>query len=269
MTRQPIVSREKWTEARKTLLAKEKQLTRQHDEIARQRRELPWVKVEEKYVFDAPEGNVTLADLFKGKSQLFIYHFMFGPDWKEGCPSCSYICDHIGGAVPHMAARDVSLVMISRAPISKIEAFKKRMGWSFPWVSSSANNFNHDFGVYFTPEEFAKGEVYYNYKMQKFPGREAPGASVFYKDPQTGEIFHTYSTYGRGLDAFVGTYTMLDMVPKGRDEDDLPFDMVWVRHHDRYGTSLKDGFLDKDRPFWPPVADDAVSDCCHGAGTQE
>ena len=263
MTRQPVVSKEKWVEARKALLAREKEITREHDKLAKQRRELPWVKVDEKYVFDSPTGKVTLADLFKGKSQLFIYHFMFGPDWKEGCPSCSYVCDHLNGAVAHLGARDTSLVMISRAPIDKIESFKKRMGWSFPWVSSSGNNFNHDFGVYFTPDEFARGEVYYNYKKQPFPGREAPGASVFYRDPQSGEIFHTYSTYGRGLDALVTTYTMLDMVPKGRDEDQLPFDMVWVRHHDRYGTSLESGFLDKDRPFWPKIEDAASSDCCH------
>ena len=241
MTRQPIVSREKWVEARKALLAREKEITREHDKLARQRRELPWVKVEEKYVFDSPAGKVTLADLFKGKSQLFVYHFMFGPEWKEGCPSCSYVCDHLNGAVPHLAARDTSLVMISRAPIDKIEPFKKRMGWSFPWVSSNANSFNHDFGVYFTPEEKAKGEVYYNYKMQPFPSDEAPGASVFYKDPQTGDIFHTYSTFGRGLDTFVGTYVLLDLVPKGRDEACLAFTMEWVRHHDKYRSLVQIG----------------------------
>ena len=234
MTTHRIVSQSEWLAASKAQLAREKAFTQQREALARERRELPWVKVEESYVFDWPAGKLTLADLFKGKSQLFIYHFMFGPEWKEGCPSCSYVCDHLNGAVPHLAARDTSLVMISRAPIDKIEPFKKRMGWSFPWVSSNGNNFNHDFGVSFTPQEFAKGEVYYNYKMQPFPGREAPGASVFYKEPQTGEIFHTYSTYGRGLDALVTTYTMLDMVPKGRDEGQLAFDMQWVRHHDKY-----------------------------------
>src|SRR5215213_2295612 len=169
MSTHKIVSREQWIDARRALLAKEKQLTRQHDELARARRELPWVKVEGKYVFDSPTGKVTLADLFKGKSQLFIYHFMFGPEWKEGCPSCSYVCDHIGGAVPHLAARDVSLVMVSRAPLAKIEPFKKRMGWQFPWVSSTGSDFNYDYQVTFTPQERATGKVDYNYTMQPFP----------------------------------------------------------------------------------------------------
>ena len=244
MTKQPVVSQEKWIEARKALLAKEKENTRQRDELARQRRELPWVKVETNYVFDAPQGKVTLADLFGPHSQLLIYHFMFGPDWAEGCPSCSYVSDHTNGALPHLAARDVSLMMVSRAPMSKIAAFKKRMGWQFPWVSSNGNSFNYDFHVSFTPEERAKGEVYYNYTMQKFPSEEAPGVSVFYKDPKTGEIFHTYSTFGRGLDAMLGTYVLLDMVPKGRDEDQLPFDMQWVPLiTDRY-----------EQPATPPTA---------------
>lgn len=264
MKRQPAVSREAWTEARKALLAREKENTRQRDELARQRRELPWVKVDQKYVFDAPQGKVSLSDLFGPHTQLLIYHFMFGPDWAEGCPSCSFVCDHIGGAAVHLAARDVSLVMVSRAPLPKIETFKKRMGWTFPWVSSNANSFNHDFGVYFTPDEKAKGEVYYNYVMQPFPSAEAPGASVFYKDPKTGEIFHTYSTFGRGLDAMVGTYVLLDLVPKGRDEDQLPFDMAWVRHHDRYDTGH---LADPDRPYWPQF-EEASSSCC-GAEKQK
>jgi predicted dithiol-disulfide oxidoreductase (DUF899 family) len=268
MSAHKVVSPQQWTEARAALLAKEKQLTRMHDELARERRELPWVKVDEKYVFDSPQGIVTLADLFGGKSQLIVYHFMFGPEWKEGCPSCSYVCDHLNGAVPHLAARDTSLVMISRAPVAKIEPFKQRMGWTFPWVSSFGNNFNHDLGVYFTPEEMAKGKVNYNYTMQPFPNPEAPGLSVFYKDPTSGEIFHTYSTYGRGLDQFIVTYTLLDLVPKGRDEDQLSFDMQWVRYHDRYGTSLGTGFQDKDRPYWPPIAE-ASSDCCHGGSSTE
>lgn len=261
MTKHPIVSRDEWTAARKALLAREKENTRQRDELARQRRELPWVRVEENYVFDTPEGKVTLAGLFRGKSQLIVYHFMFGPEWAEGCPSCSYVSDHLNGAVPHLAARDTSLVMISRAPVEKIEAFKKRMGWSFPWVSSHDNTFNHDFGVYFTPEEKAKGEVYYNYTMQPFPSDEAPGASVFYKDPATGEIYHTYSTFGRGLDTLVTSYVLLDMVPKGRDEDQFPFDMQWVRHHDRYESG--GGFLDADKPYWPKVAETTTGGCCH------
>ncbi len=247
MPKPKIVSEEKWLEARQSLLAKEKKLTRLHDELAAERRQLPWIRVEKNYTFDAPHGKVSLAVLFGPHSQLFVYHFMFGPDWKEGCPSCSYVCDHLNGAVPHLAARDVSLMMISRAPLPKIEDFKKRMGWSFPWVSSFGNDFNHDYHVYFNPEEKAKGKVYYNYTMQNFPSQEAPGASVFYKD-KDGQIFHTNSIYGRGLDPFITTYTLLDLVPKGRDEDKLPFDMAWVRHHDRYESGE---LADKDRPYWP------------------
>ncbi len=260
MIKPPIVSRDEWVEVRKAHLAKEKENTRQRDELARQRRELPWVKVDETYVFDAPLGKVTLADLFGAHSQLLIYHFMFGPDWAEGCPSCSFICDHINGATVHLAARDVSLVMVSRAPLPKIEEFKKRMGWHFPWVSSQGNSFNHDFHVYFTPEEKAMGKVNYNYTMQSFPSEEAPGASVFYKDSKSGEVFHTYSTFGRGLDAMMGTYVLLDLVPKGRDEDQLPFAMQWVRHHDRYQGG---GFADLDKPYWPKIAAvEGLSSCC-------
>ena len=261
-TTHQVVSPEKWIEARRAHLVKEKQLTRQRDELARERRELPWVKVEKEYAFDTPRGKATLADLFAGRTQLLIYHFMFGPQWSEGCPSCSFVCDHIDGAVPHLAARDVTLTMVSRAPLGKIEAFKKRMGWQFPWVSSFGNEFNYDYHVSFKPEHKKDGKVDYNYTMEQFPSDEAPGASVFYKDPGTGEIFHTYSTYARGLDSFVGTYTLLDLVPRGRDEDQLPFDMAWVRHHDRYGTSLDAAFLDKDRPFWPKF-EQASSGCCH------
>ena len=264
MTRQPVVSREQWIEARKMHLAREKEMTRQRDELARQRRGLPWVRVEEDYRFDTPQGKVTLADLFRGKSQLIVYHFMFGPDWAEGCPSCSFVSDHLAGAVPHLAARDTSLVMISRAPIEKLEAFRQRMGWRFPWVSSFGNSFNRDFGVHFTPEEMASGAVNYNYATQPFPSEEAPGASVFYKDPETGEIYHTYSTFGRGLDTLVTSYVLLDLVPKGRDEDDLPFSMQWVRYHDRYESA--GGFADADKPYWPKVeaaaAPEMKSGCC-------
>ncbi len=254
MTQHKIVSKEHWLEARRALLAKEKQLTRERDELARQRRELPWERVEKSYTFDSSRGKVTLADLFGGHSQLLIYHFMFGPEWKEGCPSCSYVSDHLDGAVPHLAARDVSLMMVSRAPLAKIGAFKKRMGWRFPWVSSFGSDFNFDYHVSFTPEQKIDGMVDYNYTLQKFPSDEAPGASVFYKDPSTGEIFHTYSTYGRGLDSFLGTYTLLDLVPKGRDEDQLPFSMAWVRYHDRYENGT---FADADKPYWPKIASKA------------
>jgi predicted dithiol-disulfide oxidoreductase (DUF899 family) len=260
MTKPKIVSKDAWIESRKAILAKEKNLTRLHDDLARERQRLPWTRVEKNYTFDAPQGKRSLADLFGPHSQLFVYHFMFGPDWKEGCPSCSYVCDHLNGTVPHLAARDVSLTMISRAPLAKIEAFKKRMGWQFPWVSSNANDFNHDFGVYFTPDEMARGEVNYNYTMQKFPNPEAPGASIFYKD-KDGQIYHTNSIYGRGLDAFITTYTLLDLVPKGRDEDNLPFSMLWVRHHDKYATGE---LLDKDRPYWPKVEAAQTSSCCQG-----
>ena len=265
MTTHPIVSHEQWLEARRAHLAKEKQLTRLRDELARERRELPWERVGKSYVFDSPRGRVTLPELFAGRSQLLVYHFMFGPEWKEGCPSCSFVCDHIDGAVPHLAARDVTLTMVSHAPLAKIEAFKRRMGWRFPWVSSFGSDFNYDYHVTFTPEQKAKGKVDYNYTMEEFPSDEAPGASVFYRDASGGEIFHTYSVYARGLDPLVGTYTLLDMVPKGRDEDRLAFSMEWVRHHDRYDGG---GFLDADKPYWPkfePTLASSPSGCCHGS----
>jgi predicted dithiol-disulfide oxidoreductase (DUF899 family) len=275
MTEHPIVSREAWVEARMALLAREKENTRQRDELARRRRELPWVRVDQRYVFDGPQGPATLADLFGPHSQLVVYHFMFGPDLAEGCPSCSFVSDHLDAATAHLAARDVSLAMVSRAPLPKIEAFKRRMGWRFPWVASFANSFNHDFHVHFTPEERAAGAVYHNYTMEPFPSTEAPGASVFYKDPATGEVFHTYSTFGRGLDAMVGAYVLLDLVPKGRDEDGLPFTMQWVRHHDRYDNrAAGSAFADADRPYWPKVVADeeptiatgTAGSCCDGAG---
>jgi predicted dithiol-disulfide oxidoreductase (DUF899 family) len=233
-----VVSSEEWVQARKVLLAKEKALTHQRDELSRQRRELPWVKVEKNYVFEGPNGKKTLADLFDDRSQLIIYHFMFGPAWKEGCPSCSFLADHIDGTLIHLAHRDVTLMAVSRAPYDQIQAFQKRMGWRFPWVSSFANDFNRDFHVSFSKEEQAKGKIYYNYDLTEFPSEEAPGASVFYKD-NTGAIFHTYSTFARGLDSVVGTYNYLDLVPKGRDEDGLAFTMSWVRHHDKYDDGYK------------------------------
>ena len=245
----PVVPRGEWLKRRKELLLKEKELTRARDRIAAQRRDLPWVRVEKNYVFDGPQGKVRLADLFAGRSQLVIYHFMFGPDWNEGCPSCSYVSDHLDGTLPHLAARDVTLTMVSRAPLAKIEGFKKRMGWRFPWVSSSGNDFNRDFHVSFTDTDKQDGKVEYNYTLQEFPSDEAPGLSVFYKD-ERGQIFHTYSTYGRGLDALLSTYVVLDCVPKGRDEDHLGFSMEWVRYHDRYGT---DKFEDTNKPYWPEI----------------
>jgi len=220
-------------------LRKEKELTRLRDELSRQRRALPWEKVEKQYVFDTPRGKQTLADLFGGRSQLMVYHFMFGPGWKEGCPSCSYLADTFDGCTVHLAQRDVTFLAISRATLPEIEAFKKRMGWRFPWVSSFGSQFNHDYQASFTPHEIVVGKVFYNYELTEFPSEEGPGASVFYKN-EAGEIFHTYSCYARGLDAMVGTYNWLDLAPKGRDEDGLAFTMAWVRHHDRYEGQVVD-----------------------------
>jgi predicted dithiol-disulfide oxidoreductase (DUF899 family) len=231
-----IVSPNEWAEARKQFLAKEKEFTRLRDELSRERRQLPWERVEKNYVFDGPNGKVKLADLFDERSQLVVYHFMFGPDWEQGCPSCSFEADHFNAFIVHLKARDVSLVAVSRAASPKIEAFKKRMGWSFTWVSSNQNNFNRDYHVSFTKEEMAKGKVEYNYGLTEFTSEEAPGVSVFYKDAK-GDIFHTYSSYARGIDILLGAYNYLDLVPKGRDEDELPFTMSWVRHHDRYENS--------------------------------
>lgn len=226
------VSRSEWLKARKALLAKEKDFTKARDALSKQRREMPWVKVGKPYVFDGPDGKETLADLFGGKRQLLIYHFMLGPGWVQGCPSCSYLADHFDGANIHLAQRDVTLAVVSRAPRAEIEAYKKRMGWKFKWVSSFGSDFNRDFGVSFTKEEMA-GEVEYNYAKGKFPSEEAPGLSAFIKNGG-GDVFHTYSAYARGLDILVGAYNFLDMAPKGRDEDALPWSMAWVRRHDEY-----------------------------------
>jgi predicted dithiol-disulfide oxidoreductase (DUF899 family) len=248
--RPKVVSAAEWLVARKELLRKEKELTRLRDDLSRQRRELPWVRVEKEYPFEGPGGKEKLADLFAGRSQLVVYHFMFGPEWQEGCPSCSFNMDHTDGALVHLAQRDVTFVAISRAPLSKIETFKERMGWRFKWVSSYGSDFNYDYHVSFKKEEMAKGKVYYNFDMQAFPSEEAPGISVFYKE-KNGDVFHTYSAYARGTETSVGTYNYLDLVPKGRDEDALAFTMAWVRHHDRY----TDGHLaDLTRPYWPVQA---------------
>jgi predicted dithiol-disulfide oxidoreductase (DUF899 family) len=229
-----IVSRAEWIEARKKLLLKEKSYARQGDMLAAERRALPWVRVDKNYVFEAPNGKENLADLFEGRSQLIVQHFMFGPGWKEGCPSCSFMADHVGGALVHLAHRDVTFVAVSRASLSEIEPFKKRMGWGFKWVSSAGNDFNFDYGVSFTQEELAQEKVSYNYGLAVFTGGEAPGISAFYRD-EDGQVFHTYSTYARGCETMMGTYRLLDLVPKGRDEAGLPFTMAWLRHHDKYG----------------------------------
>ena len=230
-----IVSQADWLVARKRLLSREKEFTRLRDQLSAERRELPWVRVEKEYVFDGPAGKETLADLFEGRSQLMVYHFMFGPGWEQGCPSCSFVSDHIDGANWHLPHRDVTLLAVSRAPLPEIQAFRKRMGWRFKWVSSYGNDFNRDYHVSFTPDEMAKGKVYYNYEDTEFSSEEAPGISIFYRDP-SGAIFHTYSAYARGLDMLIGAYNYLDLAPKGRDEAALPWTMAWVRHHDRYGA---------------------------------
>jgi predicted dithiol-disulfide oxidoreductase (DUF899 family) len=228
-----VVSEAEWLVARKDLLTREKELTRLRDEVSRHRRELPRVEIEKDYVFEGPDGKETLADLFDGRSQLIVYHFMLGPDWEEGCKSCSFLADHFDGAIVHLAQRDVTFVVVSRAPLRELEAFQKRMGWRFKWVSSNGNDFNFDYHVSFTKDEEAKGKVYYNYETAEFLSDELPGVSVFYKNEDGGGIFHTYSGYARGLDILVGTYNFLDLVPKGRDEDPTST-MSWVRHHDRY-----------------------------------
>jgi predicted dithiol-disulfide oxidoreductase (DUF899 family) len=244
-----VVSREEWIEARKSLLAKEKEFTRWRDDVSRRRRELPWVKVEKNYVFDTPTGKQTLAELFEGRSQLIVYHFMFTPGWEAGCPSCSYLMDHIDGMLPHLNARDVTFVAVARAPLQELQPFKKRMGWRFNWVSSFGNDFNVDYNVTFTEEQVKTGDGTYNYTtVFPAPFVDFPGASVFFKD-ESGQIFHTYSTYSRGLDILVGTYNYLDLTPKGRDEDGLAFSMAWVRHHDRYSPGY---VVDPKAGYIPP-----------------
>jgi predicted dithiol-disulfide oxidoreductase (DUF899 family) len=228
-----IVSRDEWIAERRALLAREKELTRLRDQIAHERRALPWVRIDKSYVFDAPEGRRTLADLFDGRRQLLVQHFMFAPGWEQGCPSCSFMADHSDGMNVHLAHRDVTLVAVSRAPLADIERFRRRMGWQFRWVSSHGNDFNYDFGVSFTPEEVAKGELNYNFGRWPFAYEEWPGVSVFFKD-DANEVFRTYSTYGRGVEVMMGTYNMLDLTPKGRDERNVEYKMEWVRHHDRY-----------------------------------
>ena len=234
ITGHKVVSRQEWIAARKALLTKEKESTRLRDQLSAERRRLPWVKVEKQYVFDGPDGKETLADLFDGRSQLFVKHFMFGPGWKEGCVGCSFEVDHIEGALVHLEHHDVTFVAISRAPLAEIEAFKKRMGWRFKWVSSYGSEFNYDYHVSFTKEEIAKGQLFYNYRMTEAAIEELSGISVFYKD-ESGAIFHSYSAYGRGAEELLGTYMVLDLTPKGRNEIGPNYDLTdWVRHHDRY-----------------------------------
>lgn len=247
----PVLPRDRWLAQRQALLARERELTRLADQVARERRALPWVRVDTPYVFDTPTGPRTLAELFGPHRQLLVQHFMLGPGWEAGCPSCSFMADHLGGALPHLAARDVAVALVSRAPIDQIERFRQRMGWALTWVSSQRNEFNHDFQVSFTPEALATGEVFYNYAKRPFPQTEAPGISVFIKD-DSGAVFHAYSTYGRGVEAMMGTYHLLDLTPRGRDEDQLPFTMAWIRHHDRYEAQAA-----------TPAAATPGPGCCH------
>jgi len=229
-----IVSREEWLEARKALLEKEKQFTRLRDELSQQRQALPWVKVDKHYKFETENGSASLQDLFAGKSQLVVYHFMLGPDWEQGCPSCSFWADNFNGIDVHLRQRDINLVTVSRAPLEKLLQYKKRMGWDFQWVSSFENDFNFDYQVSFKSDEIKSGQANYNYGSQEAGLSELPGISVFVRDDD--QIFHSYSCYARGLDMLNGAYHFIDLVPKGRDEADLPYPMAWVQRHDEYDS---------------------------------
>ena len=234
MNARPIVSHDEWVAARKELLKKEKEFTQLRDTLSQQIRALPWEPVEKTYVFEGPEGPESLADLFAGTQQLIVYHFMFDPEWEHGCKSCSLMADHFDPVLVHLKQRDVSMVAVSRAPLAKLTAFKQRMGWGFKWVSSHTNDFNLDYHVSFTPDQIQHEDFYYNYRMgTDFPGSELPGLSTFFKD-DNGAVFHTYSSFARGLDTFLGVYRLLDIVPRGRAEEGLRYGMEWVRHHDRY-----------------------------------
>jgi predicted dithiol-disulfide oxidoreductase (DUF899 family) len=225
-----VVTQKEWIDASTALLVQEKELTHHRDEVSRMRRELPWVRVEKEYVFDGTDGKETLADLFGGRSQLITYHFMFAPGWDEGCNGCSFVSDHIDAANLHLAHHDVTLLAVSRAPLAEFLPFKRRMDWDFKWVSSAGTDFNYDFGVSYTREELDRDKVLHNFTMQKLSSEEQPGLSVFYKDP-AGNIFHTYSSFERGLDMLVGAYNYLDLTPKGRNESS---GMDWMRFHDKY-----------------------------------
>jgi predicted dithiol-disulfide oxidoreductase (DUF899 family) len=227
-----VVSKAEWIEARKKLLAKEKEFTRLRDRLSQERRDLPWEAVDKKYVFDGPKGKEALSDLFEGRSQLVVYHFMFGPDWEAGCPHCSRWADSFDRAIVHLNQRDVTMVVVSRAPYDRLAAYEKRMGWTFKWLSSQGTDFNFDYRVSFSPAELGKKSAFYNFTMQDPGPSEREGLSVFYKDA-AGAVFHTYSTYARGIDMINVDYQILDLVPKGRDEGDRgPY---WVRRHDEYG----------------------------------
>ena len=229
-----VVPHGEWIEARQQFLAKEKEFTRVRDQVSQRRRDLPWERVDKEYVFDGPNGKETLSDLFAGRSQLIVYHFMFGPDWEAGCPHCSFWADNFDGIIVHLNQRDATMIAVSRAPSNKLATYKKRMGWHFKWVSSSDTDFNFDYHVSFTPEELAKKAAFYNYTIQEPQDSEREGVSVFYKDPR-GSVFHTSSAYARGIDMVNAAYHYLDLIPKGRDEAGHEFTQFWVRRHDEYG----------------------------------
>jgi predicted dithiol-disulfide oxidoreductase (DUF899 family) len=227
-----VVAPKDWLAARKALLVEEKKFTRLHDRLRQMRRDLPWEQVQQEYVFDGPDGRETLAELFAGKHQLIVYHFMFGPDWSEGCPHCSFWADHFDSLSPHLPQRDTTFVAISHAPYKSLARFQRRMGWKFKWASSARNRFNFDFHVSFTPEEIRTGQAIYNYAKSEIPMDELPGLSTFYRD-RYGKVYHTYSAYSRGIDSINNTYNFLDLTAKGRDENpERPQD--WVRYHDKY-----------------------------------
>jgi predicted dithiol-disulfide oxidoreductase (DUF899 family) len=230
-----VVSPEEWTAARVALLAAEKDFTRLRDDLNRKRRALPWTRVEKCYRFEGPDGTVSLDELFQGRSQLIVYHFMLGPDWNLGCKSCSFWADHFDATIPHLGARDTVLTVISRAPLAKLRAQADRLGWRFPWLSSLGTDFNFDYGVSFSAEDLARGTGSYNYRPRTGSVGELPGFSVFFRDGD-GAVYHTYSCYARGLDLMNTTYNLLDLTPKGRDEDGLPQTMAWVRLHDEYAA---------------------------------
>lgn len=260
-TQHHVVSREQWMATHKAHLIEEKRITQLRDELANKRRELPWVKVDKHYSFNGPNGQESLAELFDGRSQLIVKHFMFGPGWKDGCVGCSFECDHIDSALVHLNHHDVSVVAVSRAPLAEFEPFHKRMGWKFKWVSSSENDFNFDYHVSFTPADKAAGKVFYNFAESDYQIDELSGFSFFYKN-EAGEVFHTFSAYGRGAEELMGTYVLLDRTAKGRNETGPNFNLTdWVRHHDRYDDS---GYVDNTGRFVATAAAGAACGCNGG-----
>lgn len=259
MSKHAVVSKDEWIAARKQLLLKEKELTKMREKLSQQIREMPWVKVEKEYLFDTPTGKVSLSELFDGRSQLIVKHFMMAPGQTEGCVGCSFEVDQIEGALKHLQHHDVTYVAVARAPIDAIEAFKKRMGWGFRWVSSFGSDFNYDFYASFKPEDAESGKAFYNYEFAKVPLEDLSGRSVFYKD-ENGDIYLTYSSFARGMEELLGAYVILDVTPNGRNEKGPNHNLTdWVRHHDRYGAV---GHV-ADTGRWVSGKE---SPCCNGNG---